>query len=235
MARVGVLVGLLLIGGCFPLVEGEKTTALVSNNPFGVEPPPKAPTRATYAPANETVSRRVDKVGRDLLAANKQLGLKPVFATIGVEQPEVFHIDTSWVYVTEGLVKQCKSDPELAAVLSVELGRMVAEREARTSPEVRNPEKLPPIRVPVGNNAQGRETDFTTLAELSRFEKANPRTPPRNLPRPDPMKLARTYLENAGFQAADLDRVDPLLQAAEKNVALERQFKGVQPQSPWQP
>jgi hypothetical protein len=235
MARLLVLLGVLVVGGCFPLLEGDKTTALVSNNPFGAEAPPKAPTRASYAPADEKVSRRVDKVGRDLLAANKQIGLKPVFATIGVEQPEVFHIETSVVYVTEGLVKQCKSDPELAAVLSVELGRMVAEREARTSPEVRSPEKMPPIRVPVGNNAQGRETDFTTVAELSRFEKANPKTPARTLPRPDPMKLARIYLENAGYQPADLDSVNPLLQAAEKNVALERHFKGALPQAPWAP
>jgi hypothetical protein len=235
MARVLVLVGMLLIGGCFPLVEGDKTTALVSNNPFGAEPPPPAPTKANYAPADERVSRRVDKIGRDLLAANKQIGLKPLFATIGVEQPEVFHIETNMVYVTEGLVKQCRTDAELAALLSVELGRMVAEREARTSPEVRNPDKMPPIRVPVGNNAQGRETDFTTVAELSRFEKANPKTPSRTLPRPDSMKLARVYLENAGYQAADLDSVNPLLQAAEKNIALERHFKGALPQAPWAP
>ena len=70
---------------------------------------------------------------------------------------------------------------------AVELGKNgFADREARTSPEVRNPEKMPPIRLPVGNNVPGRDSDFTAVAELGRFEKANPKTPPRSLPRPDP-------------------------------------------------
>ena len=76
---------------------------------------------------------------------------------------------------------------------------------------------------------------MTAVAELGRFEKANPKTPSRPLPRPDPLKLARNYLEKAGYQGTDLDTVNPLLQAAEKNVALERHFKGALPQSPWAP
>src|SRR5438045_1847985 len=147
MARLWMLAGMLVIGGCFPLplVEGDKTVTLVGNNPFGTEPPPAASTRASYAPASQETSRRVDKVGKSLLAANQQIPLRPLFATIGVEQIEIFHVNAEMVYVTEGLAKQCKSDRELAAVLAVELGRMVAEREARMSAEVRNPERMPPI------------------------------------------------------------------------------------------
>ena len=236
MARLVALLGLLVVGGCFPLqmLEGDKT-ALVADNPFGVEAPPPAPTKASYAPADQKVAEQVYKVGKELLVANPQVPLRPLFATIGVPQLEVFHVDSSLVYVTEGLVKQCRTDAELAAVLAVELGKMVSEREGRTSPDVRSPESLPPIRVPMGNNAQGRDTDFTAIAELGRFEKANPKTPLRHLPRPDPMKLARGYLEKAGHQGADLDTVSSLLQAAEKNVALERHFKGALPQSPWTP
>jgi len=237
MARFVVFLLLFSVAGCNPmqLFDGDKTTSMVANNPFGAEPPPPAQTKANYAPASQEVSLRVDKVGRDILAANPQIGLKPLFGTIGAEQPEVFHVDSSLIYVTEGLVKQCPSNPELAAVLSVELGKMVAEREARTSPDVSNPDKLPPIRVSVGNNSQGKETDFTTLSEMGRFEKANPKVASRNLPRPDPMKLARGYLEKAGYQATDLDAVSPVLEAADKNIALERHFKGALPQSPWQP
>jgi hypothetical protein len=236
MARFVVLLVVLTVGGCFPLQwEGDKTTALVPGNPFGVEAPPAAPTRASYAPASKEVALRVDKIGKELLEANKQIPLRPLFGTIGVEQVEIFHVDPSLIYVTEGLVKQCPTNPALAAVLAAELGKMVAEREARTSPEVRNPEKLPPISLPVGNNVQGRESDFTAVAELGRFERANPKMPPRSLPRPDPMRLARGYLEKAGYQGTDLDAASPVLDAADKNVALERHFKGAMPQSPWTP
>jgi hypothetical protein len=236
MARFVMLLVMLVIGGCFPLqLEGDRTTALVSGNPFGVEAPAPAPTRANYAPAAHDVSLRVDKIGKEVLEANKQIALRPLFGTIGVDQLEIFHVDSSLIYVTEGLVKKCPTNSELAAVLAAELGKMVAEREARVTPEVRNPDKLPPIRLPVGNNAQGRETDFTAVAELGRFEMANPKTPPRSMPRLDPMMLARGYLEKAGYQATDLDSVSQVLDAAEKNIALERHFKGAIPQAPWTP
>jgi hypothetical protein len=236
MARFVAVVGMLVMSGCFPFqFEGDKGTALVSHNPFGAAAPPAAPTKASYAPAAQEVSLRVDKVGRELVVANEQIGLRPLFGTIGAEQPEIFHIGTDFVYVTEGLVKQCTSNAQLAAVLAVELGKMVADREARAGSESRNPDKLPPIRLPVGNNVQGRESDLTAVAELGRFEKANPKTPVRSLSRPDPLKLARNYLEKAGYQGTDLDAANPLLLAAEKNVALERHFKGALPQSPWAP
>jgi hypothetical protein len=234
VARFGVLLGSLILSGCFPFhFEGENKTALVSNNPFGVEAPPPATTKASYAPAAQEVSLRVDKIGRELIAANDRIAPRPLFGTIGAAQPEVFHIRTDVIYVTEGLVKQCKSNAELAAILAVELGKMVADREvsAGSGPA----ERMPPIRMPVGNNVQGRDSDLTAVAELGRFEQSNPKMLSRPLPRPDPMKLARGYLEKAGYQATDLDAVGSLLQAADKNVALERHFKGELPQSPWAP
>jgi predicted Zn-dependent protease len=234
VARFGVLLGLLVVSGCFPLhFDGDKTTALVSNNPFGVEAPPPAPTKASYAPATQEVSLRVDKIGRELVAANDRIAPRPLFGTIGAAQSEIFHIGTDVVYVTEGLVKQCKSNAELAAILAVELGKIVAEREARAGSGTA--ERMPPIRMPVGNNVQGRDSDLTAVAELGRFEQNNPKASQRSLPRPDPMKLARGYLEQAGYQPTDLDAVSSLLQEADKNVALERHFKGELPQSPWAP
>ncbi len=225
----------VLVCGCLPLdLTDQRSTALVSNNPFGVQASPTTQAKANFAPASQEVSLRVDQVGREILAANPQIGLRPLFATIGAPQPELFHVDAKLVYVTEGLVKQCKTNAELAALLSFELGRMVAEREARTSPEVRNPERLPPIQLPTGNASQGLPTDQIALAELGKFEKANPRRPSA-LPRPDPYKLAGGYLEKTGYQRTDLDTVNPLLQAAEQNVAFERLLKGALPQAKWQP
>lgn len=236
MARFVGLLALILVGGCVPgqIFEGEKT-AQVADNPFGVQAPPTTPTKVSYAPADQKTAEQVYRVGKELLVANPQIALRPLFGTIGVPQLEVFHIDTGMVYVTEGLVKQCKSDADLAAVLAVELGKMVAEREAHASPDVRSPERQPPIQVEVGGSAQGRGSDMTAMAELARFENSNPKTTSRRLPRPNPMKLAGGYLEKAGYQAGQLDAVAPILQEADKNVALERRFKGALPQSPWTP
>src|SRR5207237_1039878 len=94
---------------------------------------------------------RVDIVGRRIIAANPQVGAKPMFATIGAPEPEIFHRGTSDVYVTEGLVKQCSTDGQLAAILCSELGKVVAEREALSPPRTRRPERTPPADVPIGN------------------------------------------------------------------------------------
>jgi hypothetical protein len=233
MARYVVLLGLLVLGGCFsmPSREGEKT-ALVTNNPFGVEAPPSAKTKASYTPASAELSERVDTVGKKVLKANPQIGLQPLFATIYSESAEIFHVENRVIYVTKGVVDKCKTEPELAAVLAIELGKMVSEREARTSAEIRNPEQRPPIQVPMGNGVQGSGSDFTTVAELGKFEMNNPKS--SHIPvRLDPNKLAGGYLEKAGFQVTDLDSVRLVLQEADKNIALERGMKGMTPQSPW--
>jgi hypothetical protein len=235
MARYVILLGLLVLGGCFslPSREGEKT-ALVTNNPFGVEAPPATKTKASYTPASTELSERVDAVGKKVLKANPQIGLQPLFATMYSESLEIFHVDNRVIYLTKGVVDKCKTEPELAAVLAIELGKMVSEREARTSAEIRNPEKRPPIQVPMGNGVQGSGSDFTTVAELGKFEMNNPKN--TRLPvRLDPSKLAGGYLEKAGFQAGDLDSVRLVLQEADKNIALERSMKGMTPQSPWTP
>jgi hypothetical protein len=235
MARYMFLVLVFASGGCLSLPSGESDkTALVSNNPFGVEAPPAATTKASYRPAANDVSERVNKVGWVLLTANPQMGLRPLFATIDNDSLEVFHMNTSILYVTKAVVDRCKTDPELAAVLAAELGKMVAERDARLSPDVRNPEKRPPIQVTMGSGVQSRESDFTALAELGQFESNNPKNS-RTPVRPDPTKLARGYLEKAGYQSTDLDAVSTLLQEADRNIALERHFKGIVPQSPWVP
>src|ERR1700733_1932795 len=113
MVRIVALLSLIVIGGCFslPTGDGDKIN-LVSNNPFGVEAPPAAATKASYPPASNEISLRVDKVGRDLLAANPQIALKPLFGTINAEPLEVFHVETRIIYVTKGVVDKCKTDPE---------------------------------------------------------------------------------------------------------------------------
>lgn len=224
---------LLCCGGCLPF-GAESQNALVSNNPFGMQATPQAPARTNFPAGSEQISLKVDEVGKKVVAANPQLGMRPLFGTIGAPKPEIFHLDTRMVYVTEGLVKQCKNEAELAAVLSFELGRMVAEREAKAGAGARNPDRLPPIQVQVGNAGRMSGEDGIAQVELAKFEKVHPRKG-GSLPVPDAKVLARTYLEKAGFLRTDLDNVGPLLAEAERNMDFERQFKGSLPQSKWAP
>ena len=223
--------------GC---VSSGENTATVTTNPFGNSPPVEPVKQANFAPAPSEISARVDQVGRKILAANPQIGLKPLFATIGSPSPEVFHGEqrgTAMVYVTQGLVQQCKTEAELAALLSRELGKMVSEREARTSAQTRDPERLQPMDVPIGQagmSSFNSSPDLTHMAEVGRFENTHPRRR-GPLPAPDPMVLARMYLAKAGYRESDLDFARPLFDTAEKNVALEKQLGGRPRQSDWTP
>jgi hypothetical protein len=226
--RCGSIGLLIAVAGCLPLqLADEPKTATVSSNPFGLQAPHRS-VKVAYQPADEAMATRVDGIARKLLAENPQIGLRStLFATIGGSpQPEIFHTGPHMVYVTDGLVRRCSSDAELAAALALELGKIVSEREAGASPDMRSPDRLPPMQVPVGKSGQFTSPDLIHEVELAKFEVERPRTR-RPLPRPDPQQLARGYLEKAGYQSSDLDSAQPLLRAAQNNITLERQFKGM--------
>jgi hypothetical protein len=220
----GLMVALLgLAGGC---LNEDPGTRQVAANPFGNPPPQPTPVRTSFAPAALEAAARVDSVGRQLLEANKQIGVKPLFRTIGAPQPEVFHQGTDEVDVTEGLVKQCASDGQLAAVLALELGKMIAQREATVGPQARLAERQPPMDVRVGNDNTGSfgPADHTHLAELGKYERDHPRAGSQPPPAPDPQALARGYLTKAGYAATELEAAQPALQAAAENNTFAKQL-----------
>lgn len=235
MVRAGWLVVLSMLAAAAGCTSQEKPSALVSPNPFDSSVPLSPGMRASYAPAATEEAARVDLLGRKLIAANPEIGMKPIFFTIGAPQPEIFHKGARELDITEGLVKQCPDDAQLAAVLCHELGKMVSEREALTGPKVRNPERLPPIDVPVGNDPFGNSPDMVALAERAKYaprpQYASSET---SLP-PDPNTLARFYLKKAHYAESDLDNVQPLLALAAQNSALEKQLAGPPAGQPWAP
>lgn len=225
----------LLLAGCLPeTFQRQDKLDRVQSNPFGLDSPmsSEAARQASYAPAPPDLSQRVDFIGRKLIAANPQVAMRPLFGTIGSPTPEVFHQGTNMLWITSGLVEQCKTEAQLAAVIGQELGKMVSEREAKASPTSRNPDGLPPPDVPVGQSGNLIGQDMTHLAELGKYERSNPRVR-RRFPPPDPNLLARIYLEKAGYQPSDLDTVQPILQAAEKNFVLEKQLNAGPKQPNW--
>ncbi len=216
--------------GC---LEEDTKNALVPSEPFGngaIGSRQKMPVQTVSrtssmqaAPAESAA--RVDRLGRTILAANHQIGLKPQFMVIGSPQLEVFHKQGEALYVTDGLVKRCKTDGELAAVLCHELGKMVSDREVQSGPQVKNLQRQPPPEANIGNGAPGSSdsADRTRLAELAIFEQdrkqsAHPLSPP------DPNVLARTYLQKAGFTEADWKSAQPHLQSAAANLSFEKQM-----------
>jgi hypothetical protein len=237
MSRPAPLLGVLLIAlaGCLPFETNPAGEfAQVPSNPFPPPAPPVTRARMNAPAASQDVAMRVEVVGRKLLTDDSQAGIRPVFATIGLPQPEIFHVNSNLVYITEGLVNQCKSEGQIAAVLASEVARIVAERESVARREVREPERRPPPALSVGGGGNAYAADPIRHVELARFEQQNPKTP-RRLPPPDPHKLAVALLEKAGYQKADLDAVTPILNAAQRNDAIERQFKGLPVQGSWRP
>ncbi len=217
----------LCVAGCFPLKDEPLKTVQpgLSGGPSVVPAQFKTPQLAS---ASKEESLRVDIVGQQLLTTNRQTGLRCIFSTIGAPTPELFHRGTDVVFITESLAKKCETKDQLAAVLAFELGRVVAEREALAAPATRQPDRLPPMEAHVGLDTGGPfgSADGTRLAELAKFEKERPRRGAAPLPAPDPMVLARGYLEKAGFNTRELDNVVVLLKEARAHDALEHQLNG---------
>src|SRR5262245_5310367 len=157
--------------------------------------------------ANVAACTWTDSVGRRILASNPELPTVVVFRAAGYPQPEIFHQGTTSVVVTQPLVEMCKSDGELAAVLCVELGRMVAEREALAPLEARKPAPKPPMDpLTVSPNSGIANPDELRLRELARYEAAQKRQgDPAHLP--DPLVLARRFLRRTGYPEELIEKI----------------------------
>jgi hypothetical protein len=231
--RLALLFGLPLCAalGCFE----EQNSMLVPSSPFG-GPEPAAKSLAAHAPATQEAAMKVIATGKKLLDANQHLALRVMFVTVGSPAPEVFHVGATQVVVTEGLVKLCEGEEQLAAVLSLELGKMASEREAQAGLATRNANREPPPSPGVGADGGGSRGggDFTELAEKAPYEQVRRRQihPP---PPPDPKVLATTILTRAGYSDTALTAAEPLLKSAAENSALEKQMAGPPPGAgrPW--
>ena len=216
----------VLLGGCMPN-EYDRGRSFFSGDPGVIAPPP--PTN--FPQASLEVASRVDSLGRQILAANPQFdqtGFKPLFLTIGVPAVTVFHQGPGVLFVSEGLVRRCATDAELAAVLCTEMGRMISEREAQLPASVRRPDREPPADPGFRSDVAGGSgfADQTRLAELGKFERSRPPggrfAPPP--PPPDPNLLAQGYLAKAGYSPEELTKVTPLLREAQANPTYEKQL-----------
>lgn len=214
------------------MLPDEPKTPQVASSPFTEPVTTIAQTKVHFAAAPLNSSFRVELIGRKLSTNNPHVGWWPYFTAVGAADPEVFHIG-SHVYVTEGLIRGCQTDEQLAAVLAYELGRMISEREASVNAQIRNPDRLLPMQLPIGGNGNAHEADPTNFVEVAKFEKRYPKHSSRLLP-PNPEQIARSILERGGYQRTELDAAMPILQNAARFSSVEHQFKGTLKQSDWQ-
>jgi hypothetical protein len=230
-ARIALLVlgAMLAAAGC---LSDEKKLTTVSANAFGKVGPTQAASFKPAPPKTQETALRVDRVGKQIVNANPRINQKVVFMTLGVDHEEIFHQiqkDASTIFITEELVKQCKNDGELAAVLSEELGKLVSEQMVQARP-ARNP--IPAsllLNSSVGSDVGGTfgSADRTNDMIAARFDKewqqsrsTLPSTPP------PPESLARTYLSSAGYDPNTLEAVKPLLRKADKQSSVELSMSG---------
>lgn len=212
--RYLVLIPLLCGLGCLDL-DADRDQGTIRNRKIV----PPAITEASVEQAS-----RVDLIGRQLVNQNPFLGLDPVFQTFGLQDPEIWHPDFNAVFITEGLVKLCPSDEELAAVLAHELAKMAEEQ--RAAAKVRRLEPLQPGSegpLPGGNiAAQSHDLAINALAD----QKLGQSGPTFSYSQQDIDSRAGDILQSAGFDAKHLQQVQPLLKQARSHRALSRQFGG---------
>lgn len=225
--------GLVLVAGCVSLPTGqnENATPQVGSTPFA-EPARPAPTRTSYTAAAKDVDYRVMQIKDKLIGDNPQLGLKPFTAAISSPDAEIFHKGLRYIYITDTLVKKCDTDALLAAVLANELGRMVAERERNVADQIRAPEPMQPVGLPIGSMGNRGDADPIHNVEMAMYEKQYPKTP-RKITPVNPQLVARSVLEKAGYQRTDLDAAMPILENAQRSAVLSNQFNGPAKQGDW--
>jgi hypothetical protein len=176
--------------------------------------------------AHVATAERVETLGRRIVAQNAFTGIEPLFTTVGVPESVLFHKGAEELVVSEGLVKQCKSEAELAAVLCSELGQMVVEKRAARRAGV-DRDTIPDAALPGGTSpAGGVADDPGRAAELAYRERREAKAPALRIDAGEAAKHARDLLKGAGFKPEELDRVEPLLRQSERGAALRKQMSG---------
>ena len=176
----------------------------------------KSPLTPKQTLAQQATAERVETLGRRVITQNTFTGIEPVFHLLGVKEPMLFHRGTEELFISDGLVKRCKTDDELAAVLCSELGKMVGEKRAGVAV---GRDSDPLLRgaggkQDVGEDVPGAQAVGIESAAIRPWAKADA----------DPAKLAEELLRGSGFDTALLEKVAPLLKHADKHDAIRKQL-----------
>ena len=202
----------------------KQSTKMISDAGMNSEKIVRLPNAAPDAGPTKEAAIRVGKIGQKLLIANPSIGIKPAFHTIGTSQAEVFHKGVNQIMITDGLVKDC-SDDQLAAVLAVELVKMLGEQE-NSAPTGKIIDRTPGMDFPIGNDRSlvFGPADGTRLAERYGLDRMRMKNNTTGAGTTDPKIIARGYLSKAGYPSKAVDSISGLLKKADENFKLEKQM-----------
>jgi len=221
--RDGLIVAVLGVAGC---VDGEFRDPFANRSPAGKNERGLDP---SSAPAASTkTATRVDAVAKAVIAdAGADLPDKPVFSTLGVTEPMIFHRGTGQVVLSEGLVERCATDADLAAIICHELGKVAAARADKESARPSGIDLSPAPRLSSDVVGSGHSADMTRVAEEAMLSRRAPRDRETGRPaRPDARTLARNLFNKTGHDAEHFTRVEPLYREAEENAENREVMRG---------
>jgi hypothetical protein len=184
----------------------------------------KSPLTPKQQLAQQATAQRVETLGRQVITQNTFTGIEPVFHFVGVKEPMLFHRGTEELFISDGLVKKCKTDDDLAAVLCSELGRMMSEKRSGVAvgrdsdPLLRGPGG----KLDVGEDVAGAVATGTESA-----------TRPIGKQETDPAKLAEELMRGSGFDPAALERIESLLKETERHDKIRKQLTESAPAPVW--
>jgi hypothetical protein len=185
--------------------------------------PIATPDPAKVNPASLKTAERVQTLGQRIIDQNTFTGLVPLFHTLGIPDPVLFHRGPDELFISESLVSRCKTEEQLAAVLCSELGAMMAEKRSAKNVGV--------DLVSVREDAQPHPLGEGEVASAEAAPTVKPKetTPSRNA-----NELARDLLRGSGFEEAELAKHADLLKDVNRNLSLGRQIAGPAPAPQWQ-
>jgi len=194
--------------GCFPTLWNEK------------------PNEPKLSAASVDAARRVDDLAKRILDQNVFTGIEPVIRVIGVPEAVLFHRGANELFISEGLVKKCKTEAELAAVLCTELGRMMSQKRAAVAVG-RAPEPIPEIALPgIGSDAsQVRQAELAMQKRRDDQKRAGEQS--------GESQLAKDLLKGSGFDPAEFDRVQGMVKQSDRGDAIRNQLNGTAPTPTW--
>lgn len=181
---------------------------------MGVQPPPGVMPQTMAPQSPEQV--RVQQTAQRLYQANPWLRVRPQWYVTAGDTPGVNTQGEQYAMVSSGLV-QSASDGQLAAVMALQLGDLMAARQRVALQSVQNRrETSPPPDIYQEREGMTSSQALLDLAAQAKF-RGDPRDPRRReqqqqIPMNDAPTCARQILVQAGYSEYELDQAAPLLQ-----------------------
>lgn len=170
----------------------------------------KTPLPTTIESTSLRNAQRVQELGQRILEQNTFTGLTPLFHHVNIQELLIFHRGSDELFISDGLIRRCNTEEELAAVLCRELGQMLAEKRMAKSLNY-NTSSVPETAAPPPLGEGIIAASSPDLAGNA-HENASSQC--------DPIELAQELLKGAGFDPQALNKISELTRELNKHPLL---------------